>query len=411
MEYNDIASYVSEKGGRLIGYYPISFPVYSVHVTYDSIDNDPFFPVYRAILKYTQIDPKHDSLSYFSQVIGFERTMIDDCKKKLRDDAMIRFVGDKWVLTDNAISKYLQPGNRSTVRVSGTFLVDGKDLSFLPKIIYSNKFKFFKGYKPKDAGTHKPIDMSMSTAPAEAIENQLERKPQIRKMLRLDTAGSNFKVIDFEKRYLQNLYLVFYLNQDNKICKDSVYLGEKIECPAIGEISGYSIELKLDDKGQYCFKSNLGYNVSRLEDAVKTVLFSKTEGWNHLIAERYYLDDSVPIRIEIEEQTNLPSIVLDHVLAINTKFLRRMVEDAAIGHIPFEILPSGNVYISVKSEIDNYVALYKDVKSWIHSHQMSAQDFYQHLSIKYKGWRETLVRLEMYDQLERIDSECFILNR
>lgn len=411
MEDNDIASYVSKKSGQLIGYYPISFPVYSVHVTYDSIDNDPFFPVYRAILKYTQLDPKHDNLSYFSQVIGFERTMIDDCKKKLRDDAMIKFVGDKWILTDNAVSKYLQPGNRSTVRVSGSFLVDGKDLSLLPEVVYSNKIKLYKGYKPKDAGTHRPIDMSLSTAPAETIENQLERKPQVRQMLRLDIAGSNFKVIDFEKRYLQNLYLVFYLDQSNKICKDPVYLGEKIDCPAVGDVSGYSIEMKTNDDGQYYFKSNLGYNVSSLKDAAKVAIFSRAEGWNNLISERYSLHDSVPIRIDIDEQTNLPSIVLDQVLAVNTTSLRKMVEDALTGHIAFDIQPAGTVYVPVKSEINNYVALYEDVKLWIKDHQMSAQDFYKHLTQNFKDWRETLVRLEMYEQLERIDSECFILNR
>lgn len=212
MDYNDIKyikSYVSRKSGYLIGFYPISFPVYSVHVTYDSVDNDPFFPVYRAILKYTQIDPKHSNLSYFSQLIGFERTMVEDCKRKLRDDAMIKFVGDKWVLTDSAISKYIQTGNRSTVRVSASFFVDGKNLNLLPKVVYSNEFHLFKGFKPNDAGTHKPVDLAMNYAPAEMIANELEKKPQIRQMLKLDTAGSNFSVIDFEKRYLENLILIF----------------------------------------------------------------------------------------------------------------------------------------------------------------------------------------------------------
>lgn len=411
MDFNDIQSYVSERNGRLIGYYPISFPVYSVHVTYDSIDNDPFFPVCRAILKYTQLDPKHNHLSYFSQMVGFERTMIEDCKRKLRDDAMIKFVGDRWVLTENAISKYIQTGNRSTVRVSASFLVDGKDLSFLPTIIYSNKFELFKGYRPNDAGTHKPIDLAMSSAPAEVIANQLEKKPQIRKLLRLDTAGSNFSVIDFEKRYLLHLFLVFYVDQDNNIRKDAVYRGEKINCPAIGDVSGYSIDMKAKDDEQFCFKSNLGYNISKHEEAAKTAIFSRSEGWNQMISERYSLDDYVPIRIEIEKQTNLPIIVLDKVLADNTKSLRRLVEDAVAEKIVFPISPSGNVYVPVINEIKDYVDLYKEVVSWINEPKISAKDLYQYLSQNFNGWREVLVRLEMFDYLEQIDSECFILNR
>lgn len=409
MDYNDIKTYVSAKAGRLIGYYPISFPVYSVHVTYDSIDNDPFFPVYRAILKYTQIDPKHNHLSYFSHVIGFERTMIDDCKRKLRDDAMIRFVGDKWVLSDNAISKYIQPDNRSTVRVSASFLVDGKDLSFLPSIVYSHKFELFKGIK--DAGTHKPIDLAMSSAPAKMIKDELETKPQIRHMLSLDTAGTNFSVIDFEKRYLKNLFLVFYLDKDNKVCKDAVYCGERIDCPAIGDVCGYSFDMKTLKDGRYGFKSNLGYNISNREDAVRTAIFSRSEGWNQLISVRYALNNSVPIRIETEKDTNLPMVVVDQVLADNTRFLRKMVEDAVTGHIVFEVTPSGYLYISIQNEIKEYVDLYQAVVSWTNKPQMSAKDFYQYLSHNFKDWRKTLVKLEMYDHLERIDSECFILNR
>lgn len=409
MDCNDIKTYVSAKDGRLIGYYPISFPVYSVHVTYDSIDNDPFFPVYRAILKYTQIDPKHNHLSYFLQVVGFERTMIDDCKRKLRDDAMLRFVGDKWVLSDNAISKYIQTGNRSTVRVSASFLVDGKDLSFLPSIVYSRKFELFKGNK--DAGTHKPIDLAMSSAPAKMIEDKLEKKPQIRQMLRLDTTGSNFSVIDFEKRYLKNLILVFYLDKDDKVCKDAVYYGECIDCPAIGDVSGYSFDMKTLNDGQYVFKSNLGYNISNTEDVAKTVIFSRAEGWNQLISKRYALNNSVPIRIETKKHANLPMVVVDQVLADNTRFLRRMVEDAVIGHIVFEVKPTGYLYISIQNEINEYVDLYQEVVSWANNPQMSAKDFYQHLCHNFKDWRKTLVKLEMYDYLERIDSECFILNR
>lgn len=203
----------------------------------------------------------------------------------------------------------------------------------------------------------------------------------------------------------------FRLRYPKNYDKSMVYLGEKIDCPAVGDVSGYSIEMKINDEGQYYFKSNLGYNVSSLKDAAKVAIFSRTEGWNNLISERYSLYDNVPIRIDIDEQTNLPSIVLDQVLAVNTKSLRKMVEDALTGHIAFEIQPAGNVYVPVKSEIDNYVGLYTEVRSWINNPKISAQDIYKLLTQNFKGWRETLVRLEMYEQLERIDSECFILNR
>lgn len=410
MDYAEIKTYVSDKGGRLVGYYPISFPVYGVHVTYDSIDNDPFFPIYRALLKYTELDPHHKNLSYFSHMIGFERTMLEDCRRKLRDDAMIKFIGDKWVITDNARSKYLQSGNRSTVRVSGTFLVDGKDLSFLPDVVYSNPFKLNRWSK-SDTATHKPIDMSLSTAPAEMIADQLERRPNIRHTLRIDTVGSNFSVIDFDKQFITGLTLVFYIDKEKRVQKEPLYCGQPVACAAIGDVSGYSIDMKVNDKGKYIFKSNIGYNVSSAEDASKTILFSKTEGWNQLIALRYDLPDSIPVCIEIEENTNLPIIVIDNMLADNAGNLRPLVDDAINGYIDYPVQSEGKICVAVSNNVDEYVSLYKEVTEWISNPKILALEFSHNLENKYSNWRKTLVRLGMYDELEKIDSECFIKNR
>lgn len=409
MELQEISSYIKVKDGKLLAYYAISFPVYVVHIAYDTVDSDPFFPVYRAILKYILLDPSLEKISYFYRLIGFEKTMIEDCKKKLREEGMISFINNKWVLSESAHSKYLQPGNRSTVRVTGTFLVDGKDLSILPKPVYQNKVNLNRG-KEEDAGTHKPIDLALSKSPANLISNKLEKEPDLRSLLNIDTAGSNFEVLDFDKRFLKGLYIVFYLDSKQNICKESLYMGHKISCPAIGDITSYSIEMRKDNE-EYFLKSNLGYNVGNKDEASKNVLFSIKEGWQSLISRRYNLKDSFQIKIDYDNTTKLPVIILDNHLAENSKNLRQLIEDANKGYITFSVKPNGVLFISTINEIPDYVEIFNMVSNWMQNKNQPALEFTKFLTDRCPSWRKILIRVGMYDQLEAIDSDCFILNK
>ena len=43
---DSILEFVEQRGGRFVGFFSVSFPVYVIHVEYDSVDTDPFYPLY-----------------------------------------------------------------------------------------------------------------------------------------------------------------------------------------------------------------------------------------------------------------------------------------------------------------------------------------------------------------------------
>lgn len=139
MNLEEIINFVKAREGKFIGFFPVSFPVYVVHIAYDSVDTDPFFPIYKALLKYTEMDPKHSQLPYFSRLIGFDLDMLTRCIYDLKEDGMIRWHIDQYRVSDDARRKYFISGNRPMVRVTGSFLVDGKSLELLPEVVYNNK--------------------------------------------------------------------------------------------------------------------------------------------------------------------------------------------------------------------------------------------------------------------------------
>lgn len=52
MNINQAIKIAKEQGGTLIGFHSIPLPVYQVLLDYDTIDDNPFFPIQKAILQY-----------------------------------------------------------------------------------------------------------------------------------------------------------------------------------------------------------------------------------------------------------------------------------------------------------------------------------------------------------------------
>src|SRR5574344_858173 len=199
MKKEDILQYVESENGNIIGYFQVPFPVYIVHVVYDSVDSDPFFPLYRAILRYTKSCPKMDKTPYFANLIGFEKELIEQCIKHLKDSGMIRLTLGDYKVTDDAERKYLTVNSRPTVKVTGSFLVDGKTLKLLPKFVYESNHRLSNWDVYVSA--HMAIDLALNAAPGKKVVQQLENS-QILEMLHLETAGSNFEVLEFDKKFL-----------------------------------------------------------------------------------------------------------------------------------------------------------------------------------------------------------------
>ena len=80
----------SENNGTLIGFHSIPLPVYQVLLDYDTIDDDPFFPIQKAILQYVDklahIEKEKGlqwSFNYLAAMLGLDVPLIIEIYKDL----------------------------------------------------------------------------------------------------------------------------------------------------------------------------------------------------------------------------------------------------------------------------------------------------------------------------------------
>lgn len=402
-----ILDFVAQKDGIFIGYYDASFPVYVVHVEYDSVDTDPFYPLDKAILRYTHKDPKHENLSYFASLIGFDRSLLTTRIRHLKEEGMIRWQKDRLIVTSDAEKKYLTANSRPTVRVSGSFLVDGKDLSFLPAFVYSSKRELMRFCK--DVSPHLPVDISLKTAQSEKLIRNLE-KGAVKEMLHLESSGTNFEILRYEKRFLRGAYVVFYYDAENSLHKDLVFEKSPIHCAALESPAAYSIILRTDDNDS-SFIANKGYNVVSGKDIKTIALIAPTDGLCDIIQKRYKLPMNFVIKLTAQEKTELPVITIDEKILLDSPNPEIVINDAKHGFIDFSIRPSGKVRIFLSHSIERYIDFVNDISKWDLSGRKNGKLFRFELENSYPEWRKWMVLLKKYDLLEAIDRACFILNR
>lgn len=404
---DSILEYVNNQKGKLVGYFPVSFPVYVVHVEYDSVDADPFFPIYKAILRYTKADSKHENLSYFANIIGFERSLLTSCIRYLKEEGMLRWQQESLVVTSDAEKKYLTANSRPTVRVSGSFIVDGKDLTLLPNNVYTSKRNLmrFDG----NVSPHLPVDISIKTAHSDKLLHNLERGP-VKDLFHLESSGTNFEIVGFDKKFLKGAVAVFYYDADLSLQKIIMYGGTPINCTALESPLDYSIVMK-NDNNQWAFEANIGYNVGITQDIKKLALIAPNEGICYMVQQRYKLPTNYAVKIKFEDKTRLPIVVIDEALLFESKIPEMVINDASSNFIDFPVIQHGMIRIATVHSIQRYIDFVSDITEWDIAGKKEGVAFKSMIEKKYPEWRKLLVMFKKLDILESIDRACFILNR
>ena len=267
-----------------------------------------------------------DKTPYFANLIGFEKELVDQCIKHLKEDGMIRLTMGDYKVTDDAERKYLTANSRPTVRVTGSFLVDGKNLKLLPEFIYQSDRRWSNW--EVNVSAHMAIDLAMNAAPGKKVVQHLGNSNTL-EMLHLETTGNNFEVLEFDKKFLSGAYAVFYLDEQNQYHKDIIYDGHLLTCDATGSAKTYTIELNNKGKSsdKWGFTPNLGYNISDSEKMASVAVFTQNDGWSKILSERYKTNNFV-FQIETDEITKLPCIYINDSLIRASSSPLDIIEDA-----------------------------------------------------------------------------------
>lgn len=243
----------------------------------------------------------------------------------------------------------------------------------------------------------------------EKLIRSLEKGP-VKEKLHLETSGTNFSIVGYDKRFLQDAKAVLFIDADGKLHKEIVYHGTPIYCAALESPKAYTITMR-NDANTWYFKANKGYNVSSEKEVENLALIAPNEGLGYVVQNRYRLPAHFVIRLEVEARTTLPVIKIDDKLLFESQTPKTVIEDARRGFADFIINPQGHIRLRVEHSIQRYVDFLKIVSNWDKEGKIDGKEFLEELRIDYPDWRRILVHFKDFEILEAIDCACFILSR
>ena len=108
--FRDICDFGTSQGLTVFGAVKVQCPVWVIHLKMKSKDNDPFFPVDRAMLRYMDMVPDAN-VAYLANLIGMDVDFIKYREKELRESNMI-CINQKglYEITSDAKRKYFEDG-------------------------------------------------------------------------------------------------------------------------------------------------------------------------------------------------------------------------------------------------------------------------------------------------------------
>ena len=75
--FQELKGYAEEKGLHLEGFIPARCPIYVLNLSYFSKDNDPFYPIDRAIINILDRSPQTRGIPYIAWLLGFEKEIVE----------------------------------------------------------------------------------------------------------------------------------------------------------------------------------------------------------------------------------------------------------------------------------------------------------------------------------------------
>ena len=98
---------------------------------------------------------------------------------------------------------------------------------------------------------------------------------------------------------------------------------------------------------------------------------------------------------------------MEEDLVENSENPLQIITDARTGFIDFDVYPSGIVRITIKNELNNYVEFMDELDKILSENNIKKETI-DELSVKYNNWRNIMIKFKLYNELEKIDCDCFI---
>lgn len=277
-EIDMIDKTMAKHGRNVVGATYIEYPVYLVHLEYKKKSDDPMFFIDWAIMKFITQQPMLDKMSV-SKIIGLDEQLIKHRLYILKEDGYILEDEKGYKITRLGEDAFLNEKEEAQyINVSSDFLIDGKDLTIMPSVFYSDK-----GYITFDENSIYPrtIIRSSNDTSVRKLLGRLEKMSNVQKVnVGLPAESKDFRTTDIPSQGVLRLFLVFSQNENHECFKDLVYGEEIIEIHSLQDVKDKSY---FSDR----FEFNYGYDSMAAHELKNTFLSFTTNGIKQMLSYMY----------------------------------------------------------------------------------------------------------------------------
>ena len=430
MNINQAIKIAKEQRGTLIGLHSIPLPVYQVLLDYDTIDDNPFFPIQKAILQYidnlANIEKDKGqqwSFSYLAAVLGIDVSLVKEVYKDLKDRHLVdrNLETEQLTVTPSARREYLSEGSRPHKTLTGSIIVDGKNLELFSNEIYEsilNDSEVWASEHTKNITSHLPIDFSQKDSLPETLRlvSALNSHKRTLQSIGLEhSEGDNFIIKGLERKFLHGAYLIYIQTKDGSLRKIPFLGHTPLKSPSLSNVSNYTFALKAErnqkNGTEVIVTANLGYNGN--DDSKNKSIEGSETLWISLISSIYEVPEEYAKRAIKTDQLGNKYFLADEELLINSCNPSKLLDDV-LKTTPHACITLGrgkfneNGVLLIHIEYDNNLKPYLEIKEAINNIADIKPLEERFNQIAPKDWRQRLVSMDQYSILEDIDSLHYI---
>lgn len=386
----------------VIGAIDIDYPVYLVHLEYEKKNDDPMYFIDWAIANFVKSRPIVDKAS-ISNILGMSVNLIDYRIKLMKQDGLLSEDKSGTLLTKAGEDLFLNNNDEIPyISSSSDFLIDGKSLTTMDPIFYSQK-----GYITFDKNSIYPraILKGADDIPVKTLLNKLSKMTATNKQkVGLPAESRNFSSIDMPSQGILKVILVFSCDSQNICHKDLFYAGELVKIPAIAETvaKAYFYADMLFNYGydnmepRDLIHKAFNFNISDIKALLKYCF-----DWSE-IEDSWYSYDKASIKRPLTVHVNMKNFA-------STPGGRRLRILDAIKNGYYEVHIHNHfekfIRITVSTNDKELLKLLEFDKEIIRSQKeenlSNMDDIFKKYGVEYS--RKGLIMLYRYDILERID--------
>lgn len=427
MDIKQAERIAQEHGGQLLGYHTVPLPVYQVFVNYETFDDNPFFPIQKALLQWVyeredNDDGKHENIQFVSSLLGIDYHLVQQVFNELKREHYVNVAPDtnRYSITEEARLKFIMPNSRPSKRVTGSVILDGKSFDFFPKDAYApileEEVYLRSNMYSQNVEVHKPIDMSADSHSPEIakLESALNNhKIRLEDIGLRHKEGKNFKVTQIEKKFISPVYVVYVGMKDGDVVK-LPYIGKVLlRTPALADTDKFTFSVKRVD-GKMLIGANLGYNAN--EETTHEYVTTNADNFSaisEIVRDRYKIKANTDIdisksgcylQIEVTEemlkQSSLPEKLLDDCSCIN--FLTGEETPRCVLRLGSKS-NQGILIIKINQHIPKYIELNNVLKNHVTSDKLEGR-----LYAIASDWRRKLIIMRRNLVLEELDCDKYI---